>query len=389
MIHIGKPYIINTDTEDRLVCDVEENGDKKQIWFSVEKEYGKYLCYEVADAFLIGLLSYAMRKEKNIESDAPISEILLYNIRENYIPILCKKGNIEKIRIYAQATEPDFEKTGFNGTGLSCGVDSFHTINRLLKSEYSSLNITHFCINNVGAFDESFSGADGGKEQVRSDCYARAKRVADSLGKPIIMTNSNFHEVFPQDHFRTRTFSSMFAVFCLQKLWDRFYYSSHAQDISHFNLDDFVNLPCSEYDLLSASVFSTNKTRIISEGNNLSRVEKIMEIADMKLAQENLHVCSKMSTNCGICPKCLTTQLALEAIGSLDKFGNVFNLNSYYDYKEEYLFYTVQQHLLKENERDAIYDDELFRLVKKAIIKKMICSDFAVLSKVEKGIVFM
>lgn len=52
MIKIGKTYI--KEMEDgtvRLCYIVNYDGKNNEIWYGVNKKYGKYLCYERADAF--------------------------------------------------------------------------------------------------------------------------------------------------------------------------------------------------------------------------------------------------------------------------------------------------------------------------------------------------
>ena len=371
MLHIKQPYVEELEHEARLICKVEENAQEREIWFSVNKKYKEYLTYEVSDAFLIGLLSYAMRKNHDIRCDAPVSELLLYNIRENLLRVLAKHGDVREPRIIAETIEPNFPKTGFVGTGISCGIDSFHTIAGFADSKYKSINLTHLCINNVGAFNAIYNGAEGGPGQVKMDCYQRSERAAAELGLPLVQSNSNFAQAFPQNHLLTHTFSSMFAVFCLQKMWDYYFYSSGTHDISYFSVKNFLHLPCARYDTLTLASFSTNKLRLFSEGGNLSRMEKIVDVSAFPMAQRYLHVCTRESHNCGHCPKCITTQVVLDMVGRLPQFSEVFNVQEYYSNRNAYIEFVVEQHLLPEDKRDWNYDDEMFSLLRSVIINKM------------------
>ena len=90
MIVIEEPFIEKNGEKSRLVCNTFVNECSKRIYFEVDKEYEKYLCWERCDAFVIGLLSWAMRKHHDIHCKAPITEELLYNINEYLIPSLTK-----------------------------------------------------------------------------------------------------------------------------------------------------------------------------------------------------------------------------------------------------------------------------------------------------------
>lgn len=56
MIKINKINATENNEHSRLVFNIEDDGILKEIWFEVDKKYGKYLCYERADAILIGIL---------------------------------------------------------------------------------------------------------------------------------------------------------------------------------------------------------------------------------------------------------------------------------------------------------------------------------------------
>ena len=153
MLFIGEPYIAQNGDRSRLVCDIGINRrETRTVWFEVDREYEKYLCTERSDAYVIGLLSWAMRAGHDITCTAPVSEELLYALREYLIPSLVKYApSFRAVEINAPAAGTPLANAGAVGTGLSCGIDSFHVISRQLASPYKTLNLTHLCINNVGA----------------------------------------------------------------------------------------------------------------------------------------------------------------------------------------------------------------------------------------------
>lgn len=80
MIKIGVPYIEKGEEYSKLNCDVIIGEKENKIWLEVDKIYNDYLCTERWDAYVIGVLNYAMRNHMDITSEIPITGELLYNI---------------------------------------------------------------------------------------------------------------------------------------------------------------------------------------------------------------------------------------------------------------------------------------------------------------------
>ena len=57
MLVINQPYLEEKEGKTKLISDIDVDGTITSIYFEVENEYAKYLCYERGDAFLIGLLN--------------------------------------------------------------------------------------------------------------------------------------------------------------------------------------------------------------------------------------------------------------------------------------------------------------------------------------------
>ena len=341
MIKIKQPKIISVNNDySRLSCDISVDGEDRNVWFEVEKEYEKYLCYERSDAFLIGILSWAMRLNHDIECDAPVTDELLYNIEEYLIPSLTKYAkSLHRIKIKADIA-PILKTAGKVGTGCSCGVDSFHSILNNIDSKYSFCKLTHLCLNNVGSFSNQYV-EDGLIESRRK----AGLKIAKELGLKAVITNSNFADAFQQDHLRTHVYSSVFAIYCLQHLWGTYLYSSSGYDFSIFNLKDNDIHSASYTELLLLNCFSHRNLRIYSEGGAKMRLEKTAFIADSKLAQENLHVCLSYIKNCGKCLKCIRTMNSLYALSKLDKFSKVFDIDYYKKHKDFYMEDLYRLHL--------------------------------------------
>ena len=184
MIKICKQYTKESKKHTTIYCDIYIENEKKTIWFEVSNEYKDYLCLDRADAYLIGLLNFAMRHNYDISCEMPVSEELLYNIRTTLIPSLAKYGrDLHSITINAVPIKNITDGKNI-GTGCSCGIDSFYSISSHIKTEYKNMDLTHLVINNVGSFDYCYSNIN--KQSVIDERY----RSAEELDKEL----DNYHK---------------------------------------------------------------------------------------------------------------------------------------------------------------------------------------------------
>lgn len=324
-IVIGQPRVIVSDSKHRLIADITFGGKVQQVWFEVDEEYGKYLCYERCDAYLIGLLNYAMRNHYDIECEGPVTAQLLYQIETYLIPSLSRHSKVlYATKIIAQVANELIDNVGAVGTGISCGVDSMHVLCNYTNPKYSALKLTHLVLNNVGAYWR------GEGDYQYAWQVAHAKEFCIKYGYKFIVTNSNFAEKIKQPHLKTHTYSSCFAIYALQKLWGVYFYASSGYDFAAFSLRNSESASADHYELLSLDVFSTKHLKIYSEGGAVERFDKMRRIIDYEPSYNYLHVCVlDEGPNCGHCGKCLRTLTALDALGALDKYKNVFNIDRY------------------------------------------------------------
>lgn len=307
-----------------------------ELFFEVPKEYGKYLLTERCDAFVILFLHRAVSKGYDIVSSVPMSSDLYYNISAHLLPVMNKNSEFSA-RLDVPVADPP-ETGSAVGTGLSCGVDSLSTIKMYVDHPDEDLRLTHLCINNVGAFNVIYSEA--GIDKVRKASYARSRKAAEMIGLPFIETNSNVHDLFPQNHSYTHSFSSMFAVFCLSKLWKTYHYASSGVDhASSMNMKGWSTKDSSTYELLLFRYLSTRRLMINSAGELYSRLDKVRLISDYDVAQKFLYSCTASETNCGNCDKCMRNLTALDCIGKLDGFSEAYDLNRYKNVRQYCLAY--------------------------------------------------
>ena len=151
LIIVGKPEIETVDKKARLSVTLQ-GGSAASLFFEVDEKYRQYLCTEDSDAFLLILIEYAQLHGKNLQFEAPITDILLDYVNEYYIPLLADNiSNYARIKVIAPMKPSVNERLGQAvGTGFSAGVDSFYTIYKQLETPINSLKLTHVLFANVG-----------------------------------------------------------------------------------------------------------------------------------------------------------------------------------------------------------------------------------------------
>lgn len=332
MLTIKHPRLESTGTSSRLVSDIYVDGEKRTVWAEVDIKYTDYLCWERSDAFVIGLLHYAMFHGHDITCEAPIGEYLYYQITTELIDAVSKgSSRMYATKIYSEVDSSCLPCAGMVGTGISCGIDSLHALAANLDDHLTRHKVTHLAFNNVGSHGEGSRA-----NRLFAERRKNAEMFCKEYGFELTEVNSNIMDVFEQEHYLTHTYTSMFAVFVLQKLYSVYYYAS-GRPFSEFSLTDNDYFPPDFYELLLLQDFSTENLKIYSEGGTLTRLEKTRKVVDYFPSYKYLNVCVSTSGNCGRCEKCIRTLLALDVLGKLDEYSAVFDVEYYRSHKQWYL----------------------------------------------------
>ena len=351
MVHIESPRVVSDADFATLEAFLSIDGKREKVWFKVAKKYEPYLCFERSDAFVIAVLNYAMRNQHDIRCDTPISEDLYYNIDRYLIDALVKYNkDFYRPVITAPIASEDLPCAGAVGTGISCGVDSLHALACQTKTKFVRHNITHLAFNNVGSHGEGEKG-----ELLYQKRLQLPKQFAEEYGFELVASDSNLMNVVQQNHFKTHTYSSMFAVYCLQKLYSVYYYASSGCRYHEFTLIDRPEIASGSYEMLSLPLFSTHALRIYSEGEGMSRMEKLRDVVKYVPSYKYLNVCLREEHNCGKCEKCIRTLLGIDALGELDKYAEVFDIGYYRKNKKWYLQQMLYQMARHKHDYFEIY----------------------------------
>jgi hypothetical protein len=333
------------------------------LWFEVESGYDECLCAERIDGFLVALLPFAMIKNLNVHSEGHVSERLLYQLQTILLPALSSNiTEFHSIDIDAKSDGRVFESKNGVGTALTCGVDSFYTILKHMNTETEGFNLTHLTYFNIM---NSQLWQIYGEDSSRDFSNARInyiKRVAEELGLKLVTVDTNF-DAFYHDFelISTYTFRVLGTVLALQKLFGKYYWSS-GYHFSQFELSiDDVGL----FDLLSVQCISNENTTFYSTGSEVTRLEKTAYISDFGVTHKYLNVCWYRLYNCNKCDKCQRTMVALYALGKLDLYGEVFDIQRFYQNIDEYLGIMLYRWITEKHHR--FFDESYRRLIERDI----------------------
>lgn len=329
-LYIEKPYIEKVNDKSRLCarCHIDNFMDEV-VWYEVDSKWETYLCYERADAFILNFLMYAMENQLDIISEAPMSEKLHYQLTGYFIPSVSKWiKKYQPIDIDAPISSQSLNLANAVGTAMSGGVDSFYTVYKHLDIRDMTYRLSHLTFFNAGACGEYGGTSARNIYQQRIDWI---RSTADDFGLPLITVDTNINEILMEVHIYTVSNRALAMVLALQKLFSVYYWSS-AHSFMEFEFDEGDMEP---YDLLNVHCFSTEDVSFYNCGGEALRIDKEEYISQFELPRKKLNVCIEAATNCSRCDKCKRTMLGLYTIGKLDLYKDVFDLDYFYEHKND------------------------------------------------------
>lgn len=336
-IIIGKPYISEENNHIRLNSEVTLENETIHLYFDTDKRYGDYLLHERSDAFIVGILAFAMAKASNTERteiicEAPVSEQLFYQLTQIFIPTMSKAVSwCNTVTIIAEKDNTIIGNPYAVGTGISGGVDSYYALLKQLNNECDSYKLTHglFCeIEDYGDLNKVYKGL--------------AESICQDLGIEFIDISSNIgSSLYRMFHENIGKYIILSHVFALSKLFKTYYLAS-AHSFWDFKFDDYAGERFSPFD---ASNLGTESLRIYIAGGDAARHEKTSFIADYTTPRRYFMVCRNPRIvdgkliNCSRCSKCTRTIIDLDIHGKADRFKDVFDIDYYEKHKNYYWGY--------------------------------------------------
>ena len=337
MIEIKNIKVTTKGGKSRLSADIViAGGGGYSLWFEVEEKYGKYLCDERCDAFVLGLLHYALQKGEDIVSEVPMTRRLYEQLTDQFLPAFVKANKIAEIHISAPlADEVEHPDNVYRaGSGVSCGVDSLHVFAK-------HQDITHGCIWNMHGITSEHETAETRTMGWRN-LKKHARAFVDYIGRELVIGDTNFdRRCLPGLQFDgSITYGNLFCVYAMQKFWSRYYIAS-GYDVEDFNLTGGVNADPAHYEYLLLSIASLGSLTLRLDGVACNRREKVGDLVAYEPAKQFLTVCWQINEghrNCTHhCPKCMRTMLELDSWGAVDVFADRFDVKSYREHPEWFI----------------------------------------------------
>lgn len=261
------------------------------------------------DGFVCGILLYAMRIGQDIRVHGKMSSQAIRNLYELqnawalWRPAIYHKVRIEPDDVvnHADVISADEAIAAFSG-----GVDSAFTV---LRHAGAGLGLGSYPLKRtvllVHGFDVALSRPD--HLQALKD---RTAPLMQELNLELRVLRTNLKELLLQkweDSFMTQL------ACCLHNYSHEFRYALVASAKAYDALiTPLGSTPGTDY-LLSGAALS-----IVHDGAGFSRTDKVEEIARSPVATGVIKVCwegQETFTNCGVCEKCVRTQLNFRAVG--------------------------------------------------------------------------
>ena len=360
-VFISRPYVEERGDWVAVCSTVTLDGVENKLWFEVPSTYAKYLVVERADAFLVAALPMIARRGGRVRVEAPISSMLLHNLRNLLSPCMpLLSSEFSELSIEAEANDAMMHPYDqFHvGTGCSCGVDSMASYRT-----YSEHNNTprEMLIDNLVFFDGGQHDDVSPSEplEVKVRCHdsvylsrlKQAQEFALAIGLPLIEIRSSlsyFHDGW--GHSNLHTFRDAACILAVQKYFSAYHFAS-AVHVKHFKFTISDPAYCEEFLL---RCLSTESTRLYSSLATSTRYERTKMLCDFAPARRMLNVCTHGFPNCGRCFKCVRTMLQLDLMGKLEAFEGVFDTTFYHTMDRQEL---AQLELQITN--DVSYKDEM------------------------------
>lgn len=323
-----------------LKCDFKVTKGKSPfeedtMWIAVEEKNGDMLADNVYDPFVLVPVILGMYYGQNVKIEGNISPRLYHNLTHYMMNIFDRFSDRTKMVKFSVAgfDTVDQSKKRLIGTGISCGVDSLVTIydNYVLEDDPA------FKINSLFFFNCGTHGDyENPDSQKRFENRVNLnKRAADALGLPMYLVTSNFHAFTHKIGEQTIGYLAIYScVLGVQKYLKRYLTSSNlSYDEIMDNRENSRDFDFAEYcESFYPHLVSTENFELVIDGCQYTRAEKTERISDWEIARKYLNVCIlpiNRGHNCSCCEKCMWTLIPLEAMGKLDNFSGVFNIDIY------------------------------------------------------------
>lgn len=284
-----------------------ESGPAGELWFELSGGPTIPPSEMIAAAFVAACFPAAGWLEEDIWTEAPVDADLLLRI-----PVLARgfarlQHRSRTIEIHAAPARTEPNPGRVVGASFSGGADSFYTL--MTNQNCGGLTPVQALVTGLG-FDPPHNNYE-----LQDQVLERLKRVSRELGLRHFAIRTNFRLFFDPfaDPSRVTQGTCLVAFAFLL-----------ANDIHTYLIPASAPIDrlyrWSSHALLDGAWMSGH-VRTESDGWDIHRNDKVLQIANWPLALESLRVCAAGSVvnNCGRCEKCLRTMALLEIAHRADQ----------------------------------------------------------------------
>lgn len=297
------------------------------------------LADDVYDAFVLVPLYMAMYFKHDLHIHGNMSKRLYKNVMNYLQRILCDfSPDLSRVNVTADGFAEAGGEQNIIGAGISCGVDSLTTIyDRYVNEADPDYRVNGLFLFNCGTHGDYGEGAS----KLWQARYELNKKCADELGLPVYQADSNFHaftHMIQGGENKIGYFAIWSCILGLQGAVKKYYVSNC------YTYNELVTVCSTIYRNVDFAGFAesyavplirTERIELIIDGCQYERSQKTEHIAGWNIAQRYLNVCVDPNSeghNCSKCSKCFRTLAAIDAMGRLEDFAGVFDLDIYRRY---------------------------------------------------------
>lgn len=314
---------------------------------------------DVYNMFLFMPVYMAMYYHSDLKLHGLVSKTLYRNVCDYIQPIMCDfSDDLQRVRILVDGFKEAEGEPYVIGTGASGGVDCLAT---LYKYNHEETDLD-YKINGIFMLNCGWHGyiEDDSTMEIFNERCKTAAKLADDLQVQLYEVDTNIHAFLNNKMLELNDKSSYFCLyttlFGLEKAVKKYYISS---SFSYGESTEYgfkaLNRDFSEYgDFSTLPLIHSKKMQLVSDGGQYTRSKKTEMIADWDITRKYMNVCclKTQTNNCGECVKCTRTLLALSAMGKLDEYKDLFNVEKF---RKKEFKYKCQ--LVIRKERDAFSAD--------------------------------
>ncbi|NSW53902.1 MAG: hypothetical protein HPY85_15485 [Anaerolineae bacterium] len=293
-------------------------GDPERLWFSYPAAYAPHISSR-SDAFLIAMLPMAMARGEALSVRGDVSPRLLFgardfqNVYSYWYPEYFRRVAVNAERLTPAPYTPRAAAAAFSG-----GVDSFYTLWSHQPGQCAVPQMqVRYALMLTRAYAMPHSAAYAGEQQLL-DKFAP---LLAEIGVDLIEVRSNWRQFRdPQRSFLADYGTELYAAAAgLAPLLHTLYL---AQGLSYDDLYRDGTSP------VSTPLLRTETLEFYAHGCEAGRIEKLRAMQDWQPALDGVVVCwdvgrADYTRNCGSCPKCLRTRMAIEMAGLTGKVSTM------------------------------------------------------------------